>query len=143
MRDDEPVRDRAEQRLTAEYITARALAESATLAEATPRILTAICEALDWEYAGLWNVDRDTNCLRCVETCHQPGAEFPEFEAVSRRTTFPPGIGLPGRVWASGQPAWIPDVVHDRNFPRAPIADKEGLHAAFGFPILLRGQTRG
>jgi PAS domain S-box-containing protein len=32
-------------------------------------------------------------------------------------------------------------VVHDDNFPRAPIAAREGLHAAFGFPVLLRGEV--
>jgi PAS domain S-box-containing protein len=53
------------------------------------------------------------------------------------------GIGLPGRVWASGEPAWIPDVVHDANFPRSRIADQEGLHAAFGFPIRLGGEIHG
>ena len=36
----------AERRLTAEYVTARALVESHTLAEATPKILQGICEAL-------------------------------------------------------------------------------------------------
>ena len=67
---------------------------------------------------------------------------FREFDArqpadrPSRR-----GVGLPGRVWTSGQPAWIPDVVRDPNFPRAPIAAREGLHGAFGFPILLRGEV--
>ena len=62
---------------------------------------------------------------------------------MSRRTTFKPGVGLPGRVWASRQPAWIPDVVQDANFPRAPVAAREGLHAAFGFPISLRGEVLG
>ena len=30
-----------------------------------------------------------------------------------------------------------------RNFPRAPIAAREGLHAAFAFPILLGGDVLG
>ena len=30
---------------------------------------------------------------------------------------FRAGVGLPGRVWATGQAAWIEDVVHDSNFP--------------------------
>jgi two-component system CheB/CheR fusion protein len=74
---------------------------------------------------------------------HLPTARVPRFEAVSRERTFERGIGLPGRVWASGKAAWIPDVVQDGNFPRAKIADQEGLHGAFGFPIVLHGQVLG
>ncbi len=136
-------RRRAERRLAAQYAAARALAESSTLAEATPRILQAICEALGWEHGAVWDVDRQADVLRCIETWHVPAVEFPKFDALSRQTPFPPGIGLPGRVWASGQPAWIPDVVQDSNFPRAPVAAEEGLHAAFGFPIVLGNEVLG
>jgi len=101
------------------YETACALAESTTLVDAAPRMLEAICEALDWEFGGLWNVDRAAGVLRCVATWHPPSLNVEEFVAASRSTAFPPGIGLPGRVWSSKQPAWIPDVVHDSNFPRA------------------------
>ncbi len=133
----------AERRLRAQYETARALVTSATLAEATPRILEAICEALDWEHGALWQVERDAEVLHCVDIWHRPSVSFPEFEALSRATRFQRGIGLPGRVWAQGGPAWIPDVVHDRNFPRAPIAAREGLHGAFGFPVLVGGEVFG
>src|SRR5262249_53081993 len=53
------------------------------------------------------------------------------------------GAGLPGRVWAGGDPAWIPDVVRDRNFPRAPAAARAGLHTALGFPIAVGGEVLG
>ncbi|WP_167050392.1 MULTISPECIES: GGDEF domain-containing protein [Burkholderiaceae] len=45
--------------------------------------------------------------------------------------------GLPGRVLASGAPAWIPDVAGDADFPRAAAARAAGLCAAFGFPVLV------
>jgi len=134
---------RTQRSLTAEYISARALAESASLAEAAPRVLQAICEALNWDYGALWNVDANTDILRCVETWHLPGVTLPEFEALSRRTGFARGVGLPGRVWASGQPAWIPDVVDDINFPRASTASQEGLHGAFALPVLAGAQVLG
>ncbi len=54
-----------------------------------------------------------------------------------------PGVGLPGRVWASGQTVWIPDVVKDENFPRASVAVREGLHGAFGFPIVVGSDILG
>jgi PAS domain S-box-containing protein len=134
---------RAERSLTAEYISARALTESATLAEAAPRVLQAICEALHWDYGAVWNVDADANVLRCVDTWHLPTVTVPEFDAISRRTALARGVGLPGRVWASGEPAWIPDVVDDRNFPRASIATREQLHGAFALPILIDGRVVG
>jgi PAS domain S-box-containing protein len=56
---------------------------------------------------------------------------------------FESGVGLPGRVWASGRAAFIPDVVRDSNFPRALVAGQEGLHAAFGFPISVEGTVVG
>ena len=61
----------------------------------------------------------------------------------SLEATFPRGIGLPGRVWESGEPAWISDVVVDPNFSRAPIAAKVGLHAAFCFPITIGTEIVG
>jgi PAS domain S-box-containing protein len=102
-----------------------------------------MCEALRWDYGALWNVDSGANALRCVEAWHLPSVSVPEFEAASRSTVFTRGVGLPGRVWASGEPAWIPDVVGDANFPRAAIARREGLHAAFALPILTRHQVSG
>jgi PAS domain S-box-containing protein len=133
----------AVRRLHAQYATARALAESATLLEAAPKILQAICESLGWEHGALWGVDASAGVVRCTELWHSPGVRFPEFEAASRQAAFAPGVGLPGRVWSSGAPAWIQDVVQDANFPRAAVAAREGLHGALGFPILVRGQVHG
>ncbi len=132
-----------EQRLTAEYVSARALAESATLAEASVRVLQALCEALGWDHGALWNVDADLGVLKCVQTWHRPTLTLPRFEDASRQTQFTRGSGLPGRVWASGEPAWVPDVVADSNFPRAAIALEEGLHGAFGMPLLIHGTVVG
>lgn len=131
------------RRLHAQYAATRALAESASLLEAAPEILRAICESLGWEYGALWRVDAAARVLRCVETWQPASGRFPEFEATSRRTTFPPGIGLPGRVWASRQAAWIHDILEDPNFPRAPAAASEGLRSALAVPILLRDEVLG
>jgi PAS domain S-box-containing protein len=129
------------RRLTAEYIAARALLDAASLDEAAPKILGAICEGLGWEHGALWAIDRERDVLRCVHIWSAAAAHFPEFDALSRATTFSRGVGLPGRVWSSGVPAWIDDVVNDPNFPRSSAAGREGLHGAVGFPVLLRGEV--
>jgi PAS domain S-box-containing protein len=128
-------RKRAEQRLAAGYAVTRILAESASLTSATPQILQAVCESLGWAMGAIWRVDEKANVLRCVDIWHVPRLDAARFKKVTGETTFPPGVGLPGRVWASGQSAWIQDVVQDDNFPRAITAAQESLHAAFGFPI--------
>ena len=122
---------------------ARALAESATLADAAPRMLAAVCESLGWEYGALWEVDRPGKRLHCVGTWHDSSLPFTDFVAISRTTTFARGVGLPGRVWDARKPAWIPDVVSDRNFPRAAAADRVGLHGAFALPILRGADVLG
>ena len=136
-------RKQAEQRLRAQYTVTQMLAEAATFEEVTPKILQTVCEFLLWDLGALWNLDQEAGVLRCVEVWHKESVEVPQFEASSRESTFMPGIGLPGRVWSSHEPAYIPDVVHDANFPRASIAAREGLHAASAFPILLGGEALG
>jgi signal transduction histidine kinase/DNA-binding response OmpR family regulator len=129
-------RKAGERRLAAQYATTHILVEAGTLAEAMPRILQAVGESLDWVMGARWSVDPEANVLRCAEMWVAPPRTLDEFVGVCRRQTFSSGVGLPGRVWKSGRAAWIPDVVKDSNFPRAPYAAKEGLHGAFGFPIV-------
>jgi hypothetical protein len=57
-----------------------------------------------------------------------------EFGALTELMTFNRGEGLPGRVWATGKPAWIVDVAADPNSPRAHAAATVGLRAAFCLP---------
>lgn len=67
---------------------------------------------------------------------------FQPFRAATERTRLAPGEGLPGRVLASGKPAWIPDLAHDPNFPRNRIVKDHGLRSGFGFPVMQEGQVR-
>jgi two-component system, sensor histidine kinase and response regulator len=134
---------RDEDLLLAQYFVTRVLAEAPSLHEAAPQILKSICETLEWAVGTVWKLDKKEGILRCVETWHIPTANVTEFSALTRAHTFDHGIGLPGRVWQESAPLWIEDLTVDSNFPRAPIASKEGLHSAFGFPILLADEVLG
>jgi len=136
-------RKQAEQRQAAQHAVTRVLAEAGTLAEATPKILQAICEGVGWEVGAIWNLDRSIGVLRCIDVWRSPIVQMAEFEAATRSATFALGKGLPGRVWQSGKATWIEDLLGDSNFPRAPAAAGGGLHQAFGFPILFREEVTG
>jgi PAS domain S-box-containing protein len=134
---------RAEQRLRVQHATTRILADATTLKEAASALLKAICEPLEWDLGVLWHVDRQAKVLRCLDSWISPHLHASAFEAASRQLTFSQGVGLPGRVWQTGAPAWIMDIVHDDNFPRGPAATQVGLHGASAFPILLGGEVHG
>jgi PAS domain S-box-containing protein len=134
---DITLRKRAERRLAAGYAVTRVLADAETLEAASPLILTSICEGLGWELGAIWRLDDTGEAMKCSEIWHPPQLEFPNFVEDTREMTYRRGVGLPGRVWVTGQPAWIPDVPNDGNFPRAQVAKRDGLHSAFGFPIRI------
>ena len=46
------------------------------------------------------------------------------------------GEGLPGRVFSTSEPSWIPDLRNDENFTRSASAQEAGLQSAFAFPVL-------
>lgn len=136
-------RKHTERRLVAQYAVTRVLSESITLDEAAPKILQAICENLDYQVGALWQVDREMDVLRCVETWHVSSMPETELEVISKGRVFARGAGFPGHVWASGEPLWVKDIVTDGNFPRAPFAEKGNLHGAVAFPLLIGSDTLG
>jgi PAS domain S-box-containing protein len=131
-----------ERRLQAQYAVTRVLAEAATLDQASPRLVQAICESNGWELGAVWNVDRQANVLRCVDVWHRPGLDVAEFTAACRQFACPAGAGLLGRVWASGKPGWLTDIARDSRFPPALLAARAGLHGALAFPILVKSAVR-
>jgi PAS domain S-box-containing protein len=136
-------RRRAEQRLLVQYRVTRILAEAATVEEATPKILQAMCECLGWDRGSLWRIDREAGVLRHAELWHAPSFVAPQFDAATRMSTFRLGSGILGRVWASRAPIYTPDIAQDPEVPHRDAAAREGLHAAFAFPILLGSEVLG
>ena len=124
---------RSERRVAAQHTVTRLLAESASLDEAALPILEAIAESAECGFAALWLIEGDR--LRCVRTWKQKTGQFEQFEQATLHRKFSRGEGLPGRIWALNQPAWIEDVSQDKNLPRLAIALHEGIRSAMGFPI--------
>ena len=112
-----------EQRRAAVHAVGQVLARAADLSSAAPAILRSLCTELDWTFASIWLVDTDTQSLRCLSVWRDPTLP-PEFEAATMATEFAKGIGLPGRVWADGQPFWVENVLEDSNFPRWRVAQR-------------------
>ncbi|TXC69268.1 PAS domain S-box protein [Sphingorhabdus soli] len=52
-------------------------------------------------------------------------------------TQFRSGVGLPGRILATGEPLWLTDTDTESNFPRK----GSGFRGAFGFPLKQDGRV--
>jgi len=136
-------RKRAERRILAQHRATQILAEADTIEEAAPELIKALCECLAWDLGALWHTDRQASVLRCVGFWRRASVEAPQFETATRGQTFRAGYAFPGSVYLSREPAYFSDFGRDTDFPRAPIAMAEGLHAASAFPILLGGEVLG
>jgi PAS domain S-box-containing protein len=126
-------RDDIDSRLLVQYAISRALAESETVEDAFARTLEALGMHLGWGYGAFWLVDEERKHLRCAATWR--ARPYTEFEAVTRAKTFSRGRGVPGMVWSSGEPMWMPDFHGADRLPRQEAAHRSGLHGVFAFPI--------
>ena len=134
---------RAEQHRTVRLAVTHALSDAAAVEDGASAVLRAVCENLGWDVGFFWTVNEAGTALSCTKSWHRPGVPVDGFETASCRRTFTAGEGLPGRVWAGGQPAWILDIARDANFPRLAAAVESGLHSAFAHPVVVGDRTLG
>ena len=105
------------------------------------RLLEALGTRLGWEFSAWWTPHEDR--LHCEATWCADPETYEAFENITRTRLFRPGEGLPGRVWATGTPEWLDDVVRDANFPRVSLALEHGLRTACAFPVVAEDAMRG
>ena len=134
---------RSEHRALVQQRIHRILTEATTVEEALPKVIQAVCEHPGWDLGVVWRNDVEVDALRCAAWWCKPSVNASQFEAASRASVFQLGSGLPGRVWTSGVPLFIPNLADDPDFHDSEIAAREGLHAACAFPILFGTEVLG
>ena len=120
--------------LEVEHAVGLILADAERLGDVAAALLAAIAEPLGCQLGGGWRVRDDS--MEAVEVWSDGSLADDDVAAMYAIGTMKPGEGLPGRVWNSGQAAWVVDVTADRNFPRRRPAAAAGLRSAFCFPIV-------
>ena len=137
---DITARKRSERRQRLQSEITRALAESHTVEEALVKVIQRTCEELGWACGARWVLDKTDNALHCSEAWGVDSPAVQEFVAATRAQLNPRTDAVAGvvrRVWSSGAPVWVRDVLEDPNFRRGPVARQAGLHTALGFPVLI------
>jgi len=121
----------------------RSLDGAETAADALRGVIRAICQTQNWDSGRYLRVDNAAGILCQVEFWGVPDAAIQKFLAAAQDFTYGPGVGIPGKVWQSGQPLWIPDVTKDARAVTAIFKDQSDLRGAFVFPVKADGKTIG
>jgi len=87
----------------------------------------------DENHIGAIEVWREQNHLMMLDDGYYGAAK--DFEAVSQKTQFPNGQGLPGWVSATKTPILMRDLGSGYRFIRAEAAGKAGLTTGLGLPV--------
>ena len=128
-------RKRAEEEVVLLKTLTLSIRESKDLHDALVITLEKVCSATGWVYGEAWTPDPEGKCLVIDHAFFSRIDTLEKFSELSGKYTFPPGIGLPGRVWSTKKPVWLQDVTLDPNYPRAAIAREAGLKAGVAFPV--------
>lgn len=134
-------RYRTEARLAAQLALTNVLSHEQPFEAAARGIMQTICEHLGWDIGGLWQVCDDG--IRCADVWYAPHVNQAAARELCDRQELKRGDGLPGTVWQSGEALWLPDIRDQKRFPRAAIAERAGMRAAFAFPIVVTGHVAG
>ncbi|HWA37834.1 MAG TPA: EAL domain-containing protein [Burkholderiales bacterium] len=136
-------RMRAERLLRLEHAVAQCFAEAGDAANALTSVLRTLCETQGWERGTYWHADDAADVLRFGEAWNARGAALQHYTEASRGVVFPPGVGLAGRAWQSGEPVWTADIGNDPRALQGALARETGMRGMFAFPIKSEGRTLG
>ncbi|MBX3189699.1 MAG: MASE1 domain-containing protein [Labilithrix sp.] len=103
-------------------------------------VLERIGAATGWVCGQAWLPGAD-GALHCSPTWYEGAPGLGPFRERSERTTFLPGVGLPGRAWQAKEHVWIVDLPSEPQAPRRAEAEAAGLKTGIAMPICEGGEV--
>ncbi|MBD2043689.1 diguanylate cyclase domain-containing protein [Microcoleus sp. FACHB-672] len=136
-------RQRAEAETNLLLKITQAISASEDFPSALEVTLRQVCETIGWDLGEAWIPQEEREVLEYSRAWYSSEANLEKFQLESKKLTYAPNAGLPGRIWVSKQPEWIEDVSVAKNpvFFRSALAVDAGLKATFGIPIVLNNQV--
>ncbi len=97
-------------------------------------IIALVASSMGWNAGEFWLVDAAEQRLRA--TAFWSDVPRPLFAAATHDAAMASGVGIPGTVWATAKPLWVPDIKTCHGYRRSAIAASDGIGAGVGFPVL-------
>lgn len=123
----------------------RAANEAPTLEVALQTVLDMVGDSIGWPVGHAYLIERGSQqeaVSANVWHLAQPDG-MQSFIASTTALRFKSGEGLPGRVVATAQPVWIPDLTQCPGCQRAEDAAEAGLRSALAVPIMASSEVVG
>ncbi len=136
-------RQRAEAETSFLLRTAQAISSCDDFLSALEVTLRQVCQMIGWDFGEAWIPDDGGTILECSHGWYGTEASLERFRHSSEKLTFPPGIGLPGKIWLSKQPTWIEDVSLEEHqfFLPSDMTLGVEIKTALGVPVVLNDQV--
>lgn len=131
-----------ETRSLLQHLT-QAVSDAPSFEAALTQVLQQVCQSTQWCFGEAWVPTPEGHRLKHSGLWYTCDPLLHPFAKNSQDLMLAPGEGLPGRVWASQQPEWQPDVsnLSATQFPRLELALSLNLRAALAVPIQMEGKT--
>lgn len=144
---DITARKRFETRQALQNAITLLLAESrTTVAEALTGVIQTFCEKVGWACGSRRVLDPEIDSMRCAEAWGNGDPAVMDFVDETRKLLTPTTtshVGVTRRVWESGKPMWITDILADGTLKRQAAARKAGLRTALAFPVVIGDRFYG
>ncbi|MEO9960635.1 MAG: PAS domain S-box protein, partial [Nisaea sp.] len=125
-----------ERQLELLYRMTEQVAIAGDIEDAIRGIIEAMAKSMEWDIGEWWFVDHESDSLTRYEANYLSSPKLMPMVQAKSTNVVKPGIGIPGRVFQSGECEWIDDVQADGiGFIRIEQARQCGIHTGFCLPV--------
>lgn len=143
-------RQRAEEELYLLHRVTQSVSLAIDFNQALGEVLALLCETTGWGFGAVWvpnheHTHLEISPVRYYNSRLNPGEQnrFNQFWLEGQNCRFGRGEGLPGQVWETQLPQWIPDLCQSEQtgLMRQAIATCGQIRACLLVPIIAEGQV--
>ena len=121
----------------------RAFTGTIALGESLQVVLKRLMEFMDFMLAEIWLISTDQKSIRLAARYADTEATRIFYGASSSFTKGTKGVGLPGATWESRSVQVWTDLTRNKKFIRRNAAEKSGLEAGYGLPLIYNDEMVG
>jgi diguanylate cyclase (GGDEF)-like protein len=123
------------------YRCTNIVSEALNFDDALKNCLSQICDSMKWDMGHVYRLNHEGTELVSAGIWNVLNSkDAQKIKKLSQRTTFKKGLGLPGAIWAAGEPLWVEDINQGNTHLYFTHCKGHKFHSAIGIPIMAYGK---